>query len=169
MALQWYVGITQSMQWKKAEQELKNQGFEVYQPMCISGVGRRSRVRPFLAPYIFIRIDPEDPERRWRAVHATRGMSDRGLLPSSAKPEPVASWIIEQIKLREVNDLVVLKPREKCRYAKGDTVRLKGSPLDAVFSEAVDDRRAVIFVSLLGRPHRTIVPMARLTASTVQA
>lgn len=167
MALQWYVGITQSMREKVALRELGNQGFEAYLPMCVATSARRIRVKPFLAPYIFIRIDTQDRNTRWRAVYNTRGIS--GVISSGDKPQPVGDWVIEEIRSREVDGLVKLKPKEKCRYVKGDAVKVKGSPLDAVFLEVVDDRRAAIFVSLLGRSWRELVPMAKLRSSAVQA
>ena len=48
----------------------------------------------------------------------------------------------------------------------GDPVKVKGSPIDAVFSELVDHRRAAIFLSLLGQNKlRTIVSLNRLSVA----
>jgi transcription antitermination factor NusG len=165
MALHFYVGLTQPCREKLANQQLQAQGFETYLPMCIVGVAK-PRIATFLPGYIFIRMDFKDPNVRWNAVYSTRGMRD--MIPvGTGRPQAISDWIIEEIKAREDGGLVRLPPKPV--FVKGQKVRVKGSPLDAVFFENVDHRRAAVFVSLLGKPNRLVVPFSRLTAGAIAA
>ncbi len=166
MALCWYVGIAQPSREKIALRELGNQGFETYMPLCL--IQRRNTIRtaPLLGRYLFIRIDTGDKNTRWRAVYNTRGIG--AVISSGDKPQAVSDWIIAEIKSREVDGFVKLKPKDVCKFKEGESVRLRGSPLDAVFCEPVDDRRAAIFVSLLGKSFRQVVSMARLSSPIAQ-
>ena len=84
-------------------------------------------------------------------------------------PNPIPDWIIKELREREVGGYMKLKPKDICKFKEGESVRLRGSPLDAVFSEPVDDRRAAIFVSLLGKSFRQVVLMAKLSSAAAQA
>jgi transcription antitermination factor NusG len=165
MSRQWFVGITKQGQETLAKRELENQEFGTYLPMCISEWARRPRIRPFLATYIFIQLDPVN--ERWRSVWSTRGMSSRPILLSGDHPQPIYDWVIDGIKEREVDGLVRLPPKAQCKFHKGDRVAIRGNPIDALFEEVVDYRRAVVFLSLLGRANRLIVPLSKLTTAPI--
>jgi hypothetical protein len=91
------------------------------------------------------------------------------VISSGERPMPMGDWIIDEIRSREVDGRVKLPPRVLCRFAKGEGVVLKGNTIDAIFDEPVDHRRAAVFINLLGRPHRLIVPLGKLSASAVTA
>ncbi len=161
MSRQWFVGVTRQGQETLARRELENQKFGTYLPMCISEWARKPRVRPFLPSYIFIALDPVCD--RWRSVFSTFGM--RTVLCSGDHPQAASDWIIQGIKEREVDGLVRLPPKVQCRFNKGDRVMIRGNPVDALFDEVVDHRRAIVFLSLLGRANRLIVPLSQLRSS----
>ena len=163
MSLQWYVACAHQGQERLAKQQLEAQEFEVYLPMCISGFYNSRmlpRIKPFLAPYFFIRIDLDDRNKRWNAVYSTRGI--RSVI-GGARPQAISRWIVDEIKSREVEGYVQLPPSLQCRFAKGDAVKVKG--LDAVFHEVVDKTRAEVFLKLLGKTNKLIVPLSKLTAA----
>ena len=167
MARQWYVGQTKPGQETLAKRELENQTFGTYLPMCIAEWARKPRIRPFLLSYIFIYLDPDN--ERWRSVFSTFGMSSRPILLSGDHPAVVPDWIIDGIKEREIDGLVRLPPQVACKYKKGDRLSLRGNPVEALFEEALDHKRAVVFLSLLGRTNRLIVPMSKLSTAPLMA
>jgi transcriptional antiterminator RfaH len=158
MPRQWFVATTHQAQEKRAKSELENQKFETYLPMCVAEWAKAPKVKPFLPSYIFIGLDPVC--ERWRAVYSTLGV--KSVISSGERPQPVADWIIDSIKQREVYGLVRLPPPVSCRFKKGDVVKLKGNPVDAIFNEVKGSRRAEIFISLLGRSNRLIVPLSKI-------
>ena len=166
MPKQYFVGLTKQGQERLAKRELEKQLFETYLPMCFSEWAKQPRIKPFLVGYIFVRLDPLS--ERWRAVFSTYGM--RSVICSGEHPQPVGDWIIEEIKSREVDGLVRLPPRVLCKFQPGDPVKVKGSPIDAVFDEVVDHRRAAVFLSLLGSTKiRSFIPLNRLMPSSISA
>jgi transcriptional antiterminator RfaH len=164
MGMQWFVPVTAQGKETWAKRELENQGFQVYLPMYI-GSSAKAIIRPFLPTYLFVRADLNDKNIRWRAIFSTYGV--KRLIMSGERPQAVADWIIEEIMGREVGGFVRLPPKVQCKFSDGDKVKLKGSPLEAIFHEAIDRQRAAIFVSLLGRSYRRVVPLAKLTAASV--
>ncbi len=165
MSRQWFVGVTRQGQETLAKRELGNQNFETYLPMCIAEWARKPKVRPFLPSYIFIALDPVCD--RWRSVFSTFGM--RTVLCSGDKPQAAGDWIIESIKEREVDGLVRLPPKVQCRFNKGDRITIRGNPVEALFEEVVDHRRAVVFLSLLGRANRLVVPLSQVRGAPFTA
>ncbi len=165
MPRQWFVGVTHQAKEVLAKRELQNQGFETYLPMCLIEWARKPKIKPFLPSYIFIGLNPDCD--RWRSVFSTYGM--RTVLCSGDKPQAAPDWIVNQIKEREVDGLVRLPPKAQCKFKSGDVVKLRGSPVDAIFDEVVDHRRAAVFLSLLGRANRLIVPLTKIVSSPVAA
>ena len=161
MGSSWYCGVTKNGQERIAKRELENQQFETYLPLLIPEWSSKPKIRPFLPGYIFINIDPDN--QRWRSIFATFGM--RTILCSGEHPQAIPFYIIEGIKEREVDGLVRLPPKLQCKYQRGDNIKIKGSPLDAIFDEVLDARRAAVFLSLLGRSQRQIVNLNRLALS----
>ena len=160
MTEQWYVGCCYSNQEKIALENLERQQFKVYLPMCVMLWAIRPRVRPLFPSYIFIKADWDNPD--CAAIWSTRGIST--ILCSGTNPQPISSDIIDDIKAREKHGLVQLPPKHRTKFVKGDTVRVRGSPLDAIFEEVVDNARAALFISLLGQQKRIVVPITRLAA-----
>lgn len=163
MAKRSFVVVAHQGQEKRAKRELENQEFEVYLPMCIAEWARKPRIRPFLGAYFFVWIDLDDRNTRWRSVYSTLGV--RTVLSAGNQPQPVPDWIVDEIKAREVDGIVRLPPRMQCKHKPGDRVFVRGSAMEAVFEEAVDEKRAAVFLSLLGRSDlRTVVPIAKLAS-----
>lgn len=168
MSKQWFCVVSHTNRERWAKRELENQQFEVYLPLCFRDWERRMpSIRPFLPSYLFVRVDLDDRNVRWRSIYSTVGV--RSVLTSGDKPQPVGDWIIDGIKEREVDGLVRLPPKMQSRFRKGDGVRIKGNALDMVFDEPLDHRRAAVFLSLLGRSHRIVVPFSKLVAASAGA
>lgn len=156
----WYVVISKQGQETLAKRELRNQSFEVYLPLCIADWAKKPRIRPLLPSYLFVRMSQENA--RWRSMLSTYGV--RTMIYSGDRPQAVSAWIVDEIQTREVDGLVRLPPRIQTKHKHGDSVAIKGSPMQAVFDEVVDHRRAAVFLSLLGQTKRKIIDLSRLTS-----
>jgi len=172
----WYVVVTHAHQERHARYQLEQQGFNVYLPLVPPPARARVRngvapsPRPMIPRYLFIEMNLD--QDRWRAVYSTMGVTEvitRGV-GETARPCPIPSRFITEMKAREVNGLVVLqRPRndnEKAapkasRYKRGDKLRLAGptADYDLVFEEMVDGDRAAVVFTLLGRDSRQIIAL----------
>ncbi len=151
----WYVAVTHGNAERLARYHLERQGFETYLPM----IAGEKVVRPFLPKYIFVAIDMQS--QRWRAVYSTIGI--QSVLSAGERPRAINDIIIEKIKAREVGGLIVLdEPEEEFPIKRGERVKVKGSPIEAIFQEKVDKKRVAILLTLLNRQSRVVVPVAHV-------
>jgi transcriptional antiterminator RfaH len=166
----WYLVIAHAGRERLARYHLAQQGYEVYLPMRAPLTGnRKAQPRPFLPRYLFVRVDLARPG--WRSIYSTIGV--RGILTTGAgemaRPKAISVELVDGIKEREVDGLVILAPKVEeaaCPHKRGDKVHIpignRFGDLEAIFEERVDAQRAAILISLLGRDSRQIVPLASL-------
>ncbi|MEQ8193058.1 MAG: transcription termination/antitermination NusG family protein [Rhodospirillales bacterium] len=149
----WYAVNTHVQSEEKAAWHLRNQGFEVYLPRYLK---RRRHARktdlikaPLFPRYLFVAIDM--CLHQWRSINSTVGVAR--LVCTGSDPAPVPAPIIENIRVRENDDgIVVVDPRG--RFKKGDAVRLLDGPFADViglFEGTTADERVMILLDLLGR------------------
>lgn len=175
----WYLVVAKRGRERLAKDSLERKGFEVYLPMHappparpMAGRPAVSQPRPFLPGYLFVSVDIAEPG--WREIFSAFGVQDVYCSGKGVERIPLAvpnSWI-EQLQIREVNGLVVRPGQDQVRspFERGAAVTLpvgsRFGSLDAVFIEAVDAKRSVILVSLLGRDSRQVVATSSLRSST---
>lgn len=159
----WFVLMTG---WNKellARENLLRQGIDSYCPMRLAEIrprGRPAYMRglPFFPRYLFVNVDMGVPG--WRSIYGTRGVT--GVLPSGDKASAILAKLVEDIRKEEVGGYVQLAPELlPCPWKPGDPV-CYGAVRDAIFQERVDERRALILVSLLGRSDLHLVDIAHL-------
>jgi transcriptional antiterminator RfaH len=168
--LVWLVVVSKAGQEVRAKRELQQQradfgqGFEVYLPMKVSANRKLELVSaPFFPRYLFVRVDLRLGS--WKRIWSTYGVhAVLGCTPT--RPYGVADWVIERMRQQEDAGFIRMGLKEErargMGLTPGQAVRLAGSPLEMVFEELVDDRRATILVSLLGRDSRLTVDIAKL-------
>lgn len=172
--LVWVVVVSKPGQERRAARELQQQAaefgeaFEVYLPMKLSMNRRRELVAsPFFPRYLFARMDLRLSS--WKKIWATYGVS--GLLGGSAdRPFGLADWVIERLRAQEDAGFIRMgleADAAACGFGGGDMVRVAGGVLEGVFLERVDEKRAAILVSLLGRDSRVTVDLAKLRSAAV--
>lgn len=171
--LVWVVVVTKPGQERRAKRELEQQAqwfggaFEAYLPMKLAMNAKREMISaPFFPRYLFARIDLRLGS--WKRIWSTLGV--HGLLGSQLdRPYGVADWVIERLRAAEDAGFIRMGLKEErakaMGFERGMKVRLAGSPIDAVFEELVDDKRATILVSLLGRDSLLTVDIAKLRAT----
>jgi transcriptional antiterminator RfaH len=165
--VQWYLVHTLPNNEKRADINLRRQGFGTYLP-CYQRQRRHARrtdlvVRPLFPRYLFVQLDlARDP---WRSVLSTFGVS--ALVCACEKPAAVSHYVIDEIRAREGKDGFVvlglpagLKPGSSVRLVDG-----LFADYQAVLERIADARRVSVLLSLLGRQVRVVVPAASVAAA----
>lgn len=162
MSRNWYVVHTQPMQERRAEINLRRQGFDTYLPRYqrLRRHARKTELveRPLFPRYLFVGLDLA--RDRWRAVQSTFGVYR--LVAVGEDPAPLPAGIVDEIRRREGEDGFValglpagLKPGSPVRLIDGIFADSKG-----VLERIADDRRVAVLLHLLGREVRVLVSPA---------
>jgi transcriptional antiterminator RfaH len=163
----WYVVHTQPQCERRAELNLRRQGFATYLPRYLRS-RRHARktetvARPLFPRYLFVALDMA--KDRWRAIHSTFGVSQ--LVLAGDEPAPVPDGIVEEIQAREREDGFVALGLA-AGLGPGSEVRLVDSVFanyQGVIERIADDRRVAVLLELLGREVRVFVPAASVRAT----
>jgi transcription antitermination factor NusG len=168
----WIVVSCRQAQEVRARVELERQGFEVYLPMRLVSIRRPGRqangardllARPFLPGYLFCRVGLALGD--WRRIWSTFGV--KGLLGSEERPAAVRDWVVDRIRDQEEGGFIKLGlEADRPAFDRGARVQLAGlDQVEGLFLEQIDERRASILVSLLGRDSRVTVDLAKLRSA----
>lgn len=150
--MSWYAIYTQAGKENIAAQNLGNQDFEVYLPLCKQAKRHARKTvitkAPLFPRYLFVRANPD--HRRWRSVNGTIGVSY--MVTMGGDPACLDDWIVDQIRARENNDgLVELLPPD---FEKGQELRVTQGPfqnLRVLFDRTEAAKRVVVLLTLMGR------------------
>lgn len=155
-ALRWFAVNTQPSAELKACMHLRNQGWQVFNPLLARSVrsARRSRnvLRPLFPGYIFVNLDTG--VHQWRSVDGTIGV--RCLVKAGDMPLPVPKGIVETLQSMTLENgqfvfKSTLRPGDKVRFLTGPFSELVGT------LEHMSDRgRVQVMLSLLGRQTQVI-------------
>lgn len=168
----WIVVVTRQGHEFLAKRELEDQarkgklgpGVEIYLPMRLADNGRNITVpKPFLPNYILVRVSAN--MAAWRGIFGTRGV--KGVLGSKdGRCWGLRDQIVERIRSREEAGYVRLglaPDAEVKTFQAGQPVKVD-QLVDAIFTERVDARRALIVYSLFnGRDSSQVVDLRRLS------
>jgi len=161
----WVVVVSKPGQERRAKRELEQQGFETYLPMSLSMHIKTKQMvaAPFFPRYLFARVSLAVQD--WRKIWYTFGV--QGLLGQAERPVGVADEMIDLIRVHEEAGFIkVGLQAEGQRFERGERVKAIGEiEFEGVFQERVDDKRAMILVSFLGRDSRFIVDLRKLRST----
>ncbi|WP_187970273.1 transcription termination/antitermination protein NusG [Aquibium microcysteis] len=128
----WYVVHAFTGREKEAEAQLRNQGFEAFNPIEIRTVrhARRlvTRSAAFFPGYVFVRIDVDLD--RWRSINATRGV--RSLIMQAERPVACPRGLVEGlIDAADANGVIetrpLLQPGQKVKVRTGPFAEFVGT------------------------------------------
>lgn len=151
----WYVVYSRPHQERRAEENLQNQGFEVFLPTV--NVERRLRGKiviksePLFPRYLFVRFD--EAEEPWNLIRNTLGVAS--LLRIGMGPAKIADQVIDCLRETEVAQIPLFRADEPVRIIKGP---LRG--LEGVFLEPKGESRAMILVELLQKTQQVKLDLA---------
>ena len=158
-ALHWYVVCCKPRQETIAQQNLQQQGFEVYLPRTLVRTRRRDRwvdvVQVLFPRYLFLRADRR--QQSTAPVRSTRGAV--GLVRFGAEPAVVPDRLIAAIIAR-ADAATGLHDNGQKSWVPGQAVTMVDGPfagMDAIFSKADGDERAVLLIELLGKTNKVCV------------
>ncbi len=151
--MKWLVAHCRPNSEKKAELNLKKQGFGVYFPKYKKIIKHARRldtvIRPLFPRYIFVRFD--DVLASWHSVRSTIGISY--VLTAGDKPVTVPLWVLDQLRARE-DQFGLISGSNELGFRKGDSIELLSRPFfrnQVVFNGLNDNQRVTVLLNLLGR------------------
>ena len=165
--IRWYAAYTQPQAETRAAQELRQQGFDAFLPLCrrLRRHARRTEtvLRPLFPRYLFLAMDVE--RQRWRSVNGTRGVAQ--LVRQGDRPAPIPSGIIEALRARA--DACGAVPLDSLAlFERGQVVTVTVGPFaghTGRYEALTADERVVILVELLGRSVEVTVPLLHVDAA----
>jgi len=146
----WCVAQSQPLRERLAQEELIEAGFDVYYPRIQFRQNGRARISGLFPSYLFISIND-----RWWSARWCRGVI-RLLGPDGAPPARVHESVIGEIRKREKNGFVVLKPTPS-KIQLGQRCQIIGGRFDgkiALFQGQSSRERIFVLLEILGQQAR---------------
>jgi transcription elongation factor/antiterminator RfaH len=152
----WFVIRTNQRQEKLAASALRAEHIETYLPITLRET-RKGEVRadPLFPSYAFVHLPMACDS--WRLVFTARGVNS--VVSWGGRIRPIADQVIERIKREERDGYVKLSLEAPPvhEFKKGQLVTFEKGPfaaLPAIFQEAIDTRRCMVLLSLIGETER---------------
>jgi len=142
----WAVAQTEPLRERLATEELERTGFNVYCPRIKFRHNGKWRITALFPNYLFLEIASQWYRARW-----CRGVL-RLLGPDGAPPYQLGENVVAEIRAKERNGFVVLKPKPS-KLQKGQQVRIIGGRFDgrlALFEDQARHERIKVLMELLG-------------------
>ncbi|GIK98109.1 MAG: transcription antitermination protein RfaH [Alphaproteobacteria bacterium] len=163
----WHAAYTQIHAEARAAQELRNQGFHVFLPLCrrLRRHARRTEavLRPLFPRYLFVALDIE--RQGWRSINGTRGILH--LICQGDRPVAVPIGVVEGLRARAdaagavpLDALAVLERGRPLQVTAGPFTGHTGR-----FESLTSDQRVVLLLEVLGRPLAVAVPLLHVDAA----
>lgn len=154
----WYLIYTKPRQEYRAQENLSQQGFEIYLPLHQAERLLRGKLRqveePLFKRYLFVRFNAHnDP---WHTVRSTLGVSE--LVRTGGQPAKVPSALVQA--------LMEAKSATQSLFQRGETLRVTDGPfrdLQAVFEMQDGEQRAIVLIELLNKVQKIAVNLNALT------
>ena len=135
----WYVINTRPKKESQVERLFIEGGFTIYCPKYV----REKRITPFFPGYAFLQFEFPD---QFQMVKYTRGI--KRVVGNDAGPTPIPTEIVEGIKARERDGLIVFE-RYGEEPAVGDEIEVVEGPLKGlkgIFRKEVGDSERVMIL-----------------------
>ena len=166
--MNWYVIHTKPRQEFRAQENLQNQGFEVYLPTISKEVIRskslEAKPEPLFARYLFIQLD--QLHSNWFPIRSTRGVHQMLRFGMNTDPVKVPNELLELIKEQAKSfgqtTQKIFESNEKVMIQEGPMKGLSGS-FQEIQQQANGDMRAMVLIDLLGKLQKIQVPVATLS------
>jgi len=149
----WYLVYAKPMREIVAKQQLENQGYTVFLPLCkvkkrVRGV-LKQQLEPFFPRYLFIYLNVETDN--WAPIRSTIGVS--GLVRFGGVAARVPATIIESLRQSSDDDAVV-ECVDPFNFQAGEQLQVVDGPFsghDVVFSSMQSSERALVLLDIANR------------------
>lgn len=157
MTAAWLVAMSKPRREELAHQQLKNQGFDVYLPMCPRTVRRRDRhlaeISPMFPRYLFVR--PSHEEQGIASIRSTVGVQQ--LVRFGGEFAQAAESLIADIRAMEARLRDDLDPTV---FKAGDEVEIIEGPFAGITTKVFScaESRVLLLFQLLGSMRKLSFP-----------
>ena len=162
----WYLIIAKPHKDAYAEEQLNNQGYEVYRPLAKYmkvQKGKKVKVVDSLFPrYLFISM--REGLDDWGPIRSTRGV--QGIVKFGVNPAKIDDAVIKGIRARE--DDLSEKSINLDRLKEGQFIRINKGPLsglEGVFTNYNGEQRVMILLDFLGKQTTVTIPSENISPS----
>lgn len=157
----WYCIQSKPREDARAEEHLRNQGYEVFRPMLRArkrrAAGMATVTESLFPRYLFIRLD--DRHENWMPLRSTRGVA--GLVKFGQRPIPVPDEIIRDVECRLDTETGCLDLSKANDFRPNDPVTITEGPfqgLEAVFQARKGEDRVILLLNIMQQSQRVTVP-----------
>lgn len=161
--MNWYLLKTKPNGHTSAYDHLKRQGFDVFLPLIIRTIKKKSKFLdvkvPLFPGYLFMGTSIDAVP--WKSINATRGVSTAVTLDGVYRP--VSSCFIEGLKCRCDDGGII---RSLNDIARGDRVKIERGPFAefiCTVDDIKDDRRVWVLIDVLQQRTRSEVSLNDLS------
>jgi transcriptional antiterminator RfaH len=159
-ARSWHAVFCKPRQDERAEENLLNQGFEVFRPKSQHRALRRGRkviITESLFPrYLFVHLHHGIED--WSPIRSTFGVV--GLVKIGQKAPIVPDPVIQSLRLR-CNDFGVIDLAGAIDFQTNDPIEIIDGPCSgyrAIFKERSSDKRVIVLLKLLSSERHVELP-----------
>ena len=167
--MKWHVIHTKVRQEFRAEENLRNQGFEVFLPTCQVQKKQAQTIKiqeePLFSRYLFIRLS--DVTSNWFPIRSTKGVASLLRFGQDIEPVCIPDKIIEVLKDRCTQG----EPLHTL-FKAGETIEISQGPFKGFlgFFEKIQTlpdglSRAFLLVEILGQMQHLQLPISHLKKS----
>ena len=139
----WYLIKTKSRQEKIAKQNLKNQGYETFCPVCKIN----NRLAVLFPGYLFVQLNKKT--QNWSPINSTKGVSH--FVKFGLNFAKVPTTVIEFIKANQ--HITTEKLKNLYKFKPGDKVQITDGVFEnymAIFKCYKPNDRVILLMNLLG-------------------
>ncbi|MEZ5476263.1 MAG: transcription/translation regulatory transformer protein RfaH [Thiolinea sp.] len=161
----WYLLSSKPHKDALAEEQLGNQGYEVYRPLAQRLRKRRGKmikaVESLFPRYMFIRLDTL--EDNWAPIRSTLGVNQ--IIRFGQEPALVPDNLIQT--LRSTEEQLGEKAIDLDRFHHGDRVIPTGGPfkgLNGIFLSYDGEERAMVLLEIMHSQTKLVISPAKLIA-----
>ncbi|MCB1694331.1 MAG: transcription/translation regulatory transformer protein RfaH [Pseudomonadales bacterium] len=162
----WYAVHAKPRQDARAEENLRNQGFEVFRPLA--RLRRRVRngmveaVESLFPRYLFVQLDVD--RDHWGVIRSTKGVA--GFVQFTNAPTPVGEQVVSGIRaMMSGADWIDLS---SSNLADGTPVRVTEGPFagyEGQFFSREGEDRVIVLLTVMQRAQRVVLPEHHIEAA----
>jgi transcriptional antiterminator RfaH len=160
----WFLIYCKPKQENRAEENLKRQGFDVFNPsikVVKNTIGLKSVVKsePLFPRYLFIKTDPNI--KSVAPISSTFGVAN--FVKFGDRHATAPDSLISEIKFNLEKQIAFIGSREAIQ--KGDEIYVSGHGFDqmkAIYCNPCGNMRAIILMNILGKETKLLVPLESL-------
>ena len=151
----WYAAHCKPRQDERAEENLLNQGYEVFRPRVRIRKNGKTVVESMFPRYLFIRLDDQGQED-WSPIRSTRGISDLVRWGSHVPhvPDSIIEGLYDRLDAAGCIELCKdFQPNQRVRITEGPF-----AGYEALFHARNGEERVIVLLNVMQQAQKLSVP-----------